>query len=136
MGSITHTQGYCAAAVAHAHEIFAIGIDCEQVDEVTRALWPEVLTPLERRRTAALGTAQAQAYAATCFSAKEAFFKCQFPQAGLRLEFSEVEIEVTADAFEAHLLIADPRPAAFVRVSGRYRLQAGKVFTAVSLAAG
>ena len=49
VGSITHTDGYCAAVVAERCRLSAIGIDCEVIGRVTQELWPTILGPEEAR---------------------------------------------------------------------------------------
>ena len=48
VGSITHTQGYRAAAVASAHDVSCVGIDAEQNTPLPYAVTDLVLTQSER----------------------------------------------------------------------------------------
>lgn len=93
-GSITHTDDYCAAAVAERWRIRAIGIDAEISGRVTPDLWGYLFLPLEIRWLESLPAAQ-QAHAATLmFSAKEAFYKCQYEVTQQWLEFQDVVLEL------------------------------------------
>lgn len=91
-GSITHTNGYCAAVVAPRTELRSIGIDAEEIGAVTRDLWKLVFTPSEREILARLDPAERDAAATLVFSAKEAYFKCQHPITGVWLDFGQVEV--------------------------------------------
>jgi 4'-phosphopantetheinyl transferase EntD len=91
-GSITHTEGFSAAVVGARDHIAGLGIDAERVSAVHQELWPSICAPEELERLQALPVnAQLQAAALT-FTAKEAFFKCQYPLAAERFDFAEVQL--------------------------------------------
>jgi len=93
VGSITHTTGLCAAVVAQRTLLRAVGLDTEVAESVKAELWPFICTPTEIEWLGSLPKGQ-QAMAATLvFSAKEAFYKCQFPLVGERLGFHDVRVE-------------------------------------------
>ena len=92
-GSITHTEGFSAAVVGARDRVAGLGIDAERVNAVHQELWPAICTPAELERLQSLPvSAQLQAAALT-FAAKEAFFKCQYPLAAERFDFSEVQLQ-------------------------------------------
>lgn len=92
VGSITHTHGYCAAVVADRGVVAGLGIDTEVAGAVGEELWPRLYSDGESRRLALL-PAPARGIAATLlFAAKEAFYKCQYPITGERLDFLDVRI--------------------------------------------
>jgi 4'-phosphopantetheinyl transferase EntD len=94
VGSITHTRGFCAAVVAPRDHIAGIGIDCEVAGGVKEEFWPHLFTATETPWLRSLPNSQ-QAIAATLiFSAKEAFYKCQYPLVGERLGFGDAAVEV------------------------------------------
>ncbi len=93
-GSITHTAGFCGAAVARTAEAASLGIDAEQRGAVQRRLWRQIATPRELQWLGALPRARADDMATLLFSAKEAFFKCQFPLTREWLNFSDVSVSV------------------------------------------
>jgi 4'-phosphopantetheinyl transferase EntD len=93
VGSITHTTGFCAAAVAPRRLLAGIGIDSEQVDKVGRDLWNTICRPEEASWRDALPCEQQRAAAALVFSAKEAFYKCQYPLSGEWLDFHDLHVE-------------------------------------------
>ncbi len=100
VGSITHTSGFCAAVTAersHANApgAVALGLDCEVVGDVKRELWPKICAPDELEWIASLPTAEQAGAVTLIFSIKEAFYKCQYPVVGERLNFHDVSIEAS-----------------------------------------
>jgi len=93
-GSITHTDGFCAAVVALRQHIAGIGIDSECVGAVAKHLWPSIYVPAELTWLKVLPQAEQAAAAAVIFSAKEAFHKCQYPLFGERLKFHDICLRV------------------------------------------
>ncbi|WP_116402668.1 4'-phosphopantetheinyl transferase family protein [Methylovirgula sp. 4M-Z18] len=95
-GSITHTDGICLVAAARA-PIAALGIDAEIVSHVTAELWQQIFTQREAALLHRLSARQRQRHAAAIFSAKEAFYKCQYVLTGEWLEFEDIEVAVTEE---------------------------------------
>ena len=81
LGTITHTDGYCAAVVGHAGELRGLGLDSEPIGAVRPHLWPRICSPPELDRLRSLAPRSQPLLAALIFVAKEAFFKCQFATA-------------------------------------------------------
>ncbi|HWD29930.1 MAG TPA: 4'-phosphopantetheinyl transferase superfamily protein [Rhizomicrobium sp.] len=96
-GSITHTDTYCAAAVAR--DLAGIGIDAETLGRVEDALLRRICTEDEQRRLAALSATERASAATLIFSAKEAFYKCHVSAGGGWLDFHDVALDYTADSF-------------------------------------
>lgn len=95
IGSITHTASRAAAAVARASEWTGIGIDLERISRMSWSYAPRIATARERRW---LEAAADRARALTLlFSAKEAWFKCQYPVTRRFLDFDEAEITPAED---------------------------------------
>jgi 4'-phosphopantetheinyl transferase EntD len=92
VGSITHTAGFCAAVVAPRRLFAGVGIDSEQVDKVSRDLWDTICRPEEASWRDTLPHEQQKAAAALLFSAKEAFYKCQYPLSGEWLDFHDLHV--------------------------------------------
>jgi 4'-phosphopantetheinyl transferase EntD len=93
VGSITHTTGLCAAAVAARSQILAIGLDCEIVGAPTPELWPTICRGEELAWVATLPPEERSAAVTLLFSAKEAFYKCQYPLVTEWLDFHDLRIE-------------------------------------------
>jgi 4'-phosphopantetheinyl transferase EntD len=92
VGSITHCEGYCAAALARATEISSIGIDAEP----NEPLAGDVLKMIGRDEEMDTFNAQFSGHEINwgklLFSAKESFYKAWFPIAKIWLDFKEVKI--------------------------------------------
>jgi 4'-phosphopantetheinyl transferase EntD len=130
IGSITHTDGYCAAAVAKLTDFLALGIDAERVSAVELDLQDLICTERERRLLRSLGT-QAETAIAAIFSAKESFYKAWFPLTKQWLGFLDVElvIDMGSGTFSPRCEGAYRK---FVehRFCGRFALDEGYVFAA------
>ena len=69
--------------------------------------------------------------ACALFSAKESYFKCQFPLTRRWLEFKQVELRFGEGSFVVHDGHTEPR----LRVHGAYRLMRGAGFVATTVVA-
>ncbi len=111
-GSITHTQGYCAAVVASGAHCAGLGIDAERIGAVTEDLWSTLFDATER---AALQVQEATAQATLVtllFAVKEAFFKSQFELTQAVPDFTDVSFQLTGPlASRGHLALVDVRDA-------------------------
>lgn len=137
VGSITHTgagnRAFAAAVVARANEVRALGVDAELAKPLGEDLLPRVLVPAEQAFVAALADRERGLVAMLHFSAKEAFYKCQYPLTQRFLGFHEVEVtfELERNCFRARLHDA-PQNDDFA-VSGRFWLGDDLIVTAVEL---
>lgn len=95
VGSITHTAGLCAAAVADRRYVAAIGLDSEVVGHVVPELWNTICHAAESAWLYSLPVAEQAAAASMIFSAKEAFYKCQYPLSCEWLDFHDLRVEAT-----------------------------------------
>lgn len=95
-GSITHTAGFAAAAVGERRRFRAIGIDAERVGAVPRALWLRLFRPAETAWLDGLPASAQDRVGTLMFSAKEAFYKCQYEVTGQWLEFRDVVVDFCA----------------------------------------
>jgi 4'-phosphopantetheinyl transferase EntD len=94
VGSITHTSGFCAAVVGQKKLLVTVGLDSEVAGNVKTELWPSICVPSEIDWLRSLPESE-QAIAATLiFSAKEAFYKYQYPLTRERLNFHDASIEL------------------------------------------
>jgi 4'-phosphopantetheinyl transferase EntD len=100
VGSITHTNDYCAAVVARKSNCKAIGLDAEVVNKITPDLYHYICTAEERDRLASMNPAMRAKTAALIFSAKEAFYKCQYTLTGEFLDFRDIQLNIDALSFE------------------------------------
>ncbi len=125
-GSITHTDGYCAAVAARQGRIIGLGLDTETVGGVGPQLWPAIGLPAECDWLYRLPQAERAAAAALLFSAKESFYKCQYPVLARQLDFHDVRVSVPSwggDSGEFTILPASSLPRSHFTPScftGRY----------------
>ena len=134
VGSISHTDGFCGAVAAHAQQVLALGLDAETRRRVQPRLWQRICTPWEREYLANLPQTQAEELGTVIFSAKEAFYKAQYPLTRQWLNFSDIAIQVESDYFhvlpQRQLTIADWRPSPW---RGQLLLDCDLVFTLLQL---
>jgi 4'-phosphopantetheinyl transferase EntD len=93
VGSISHTSGLCAAAVAESRHYVSLGLDCEVLGAVSADVLPTVCLDLERDWIRSLPAADQGVAATLIFSAKEAFYKCQYPVTREWLDFHDLHVE-------------------------------------------
>jgi enterobactin synthetase component D / holo-[acyl-carrier protein] synthase len=134
VGSITHCDGYRAAAVAYADDIAAIGMDAEPDDPLPRGVLDVIALPAERARLAALaGEWPAVCWDRLLFSAKESVYKAWFPLTGRWLGFEDADVTITpAGTFTARLL-AKPQPSCTASFAGRWLASGGLILTAIAV---
>ena len=103
-GSISHTDGLCVAVAARTSDLAGrrIGIDVERCGRVRPELYTRLFTRREIGLLERLSTTDRSRQAAIGFSAKEAFYKAQYPLTGAWVGFTDVELEVTPDGVYAH----------------------------------
>ena len=94
VGSITHTDGFCAAAVVPRSKFMALGLDSERSGAPTLDIWPTLCRPEELAWVDSLPSEERSAAVTLIFSAKEAVYKCQYPVTGEWLDFHDLKIEV------------------------------------------
>jgi 4'-phosphopantetheinyl transferase EntD len=134
VGSITHSEQYCAAAVAPATAFRGIGIDIEDIERCDVEMLPVICTARELAAVSRLPPPLRVRAGALLFSAKEAFFKCQYPVTGAWLYFHHVDVHArssSALAFTCRSDVADRVDGALFH--GRYAMNATTVATAVVL---
>lgn len=118
VGSITHSDGLCAVAIARAEQVSELGIDVEPDGPVRRELWARIARPDERLAAGdeALAGEEEGRRVRLLFSAKEAYYKAQFPRTGQVLWHQEVRIDLDEPHFRASLSAigagAAPEPGA------------------------
>jgi 4'-phosphopantetheinyl transferase EntD len=134
VGSITHTEGACAVAVARAEPYAGIGIDVEPDEPLEANLGVAILRPDERARLREGRFLDAAVAARLVFSAKEALYKCQFPVARRHLRFADVAITLAPDGtFSVELCDEGIELARLGAMSGRWARRGGFLLTAAWL---
>ncbi len=92
IGSITHTNGYCAAAVASEDAIRSVGLDVERSDSMPRELWSYICTNEEFEWLSGWPQDDIGSLVKLIFCVKECVYKCQYPITHEFLDFLDVEI--------------------------------------------
>jgi len=138
VGSMTHCDGYRAAAVARSHDLVAIGIDAEPNQPVSGGVLEAVSVAEERAWIARLRVVEpSTAWDRLLFCAKEAVYKAWFPLTGQPLEFEEARVTVdpTTRRFTARLLRrgAGPDDRWPTELAGRWLVGRGLVVTAIAI---
>jgi enterobactin synthetase component D / holo-[acyl-carrier protein] synthase len=140
VGSITHCDGYRAAAVARDRNVVTLGLDAEPADPLPDGVMRLVFDVGERAWIRELGAARPEVcWDRLLFSAKESVYKAWFPLAGRWLGFAEASVTVDPDAatFAAALLV--PGPAVGGRTltgfAGRWMIARGLVITTIAVPA-
>ncbi len=99
IGSITHSRGLCCAVAASAEKMIYLGIDLEKTNRLSPRAMERVVHPLE---SAVIG--DDQALASLLFSAKEAYFKAQFPIWGAQPNFKDIALQIEPDTQQLSVL--------------------------------
>lgn len=116
IGSMTHCDGYCAAALVRAGDLASLGIDAEPHAPLPGDVLAAVALPAEQQRLGELAERHPGVHwDRLLFSAKESVYKAWFPLTGRWLDFTEADIEVLPDPdaphtgrFRAELLVPGP----------------------------
>ncbi len=134
VGSVTHCDGYCAAAVARVSDFAGVGIDSEVNAPLSDKVNSIVGLPEELNR---LDDSGLGSLAVLLFSAKEAIYKAWYPLTHRPLNF--LDIEVTVDR-ESSCFSAQPRspkaeePNGIIRnIYGKFTVSANHVHTVAVL---
>ncbi|XUM21527.1 4'-phosphopantetheinyl transferase family protein [Bradyrhizobium oligotrophicum S58] len=134
VGSISHCADHRAVAVARSRDVSSLGLDVEDLRELDPSLRDLVLTPAERRWLHAQPDALQRTLPIVIFSAKEAYYKCQYPITRGFLDFQDVELTIAwaAGTFEARVM-KENWPAAVAGLAGRFLIADGRVSCGVTL---
>ena len=136
VGSITHCDGYCAAAVAWDGCVTTIGIDAELRAPLPDGVLSRVATPEERAALLELPASE-DYWDRLLFSAKESVFKAWHPLAGTWLGFEDavVTFDPRSATFVARLQVAGPNVAGkmLTEFTGAYTISSSFIATAIVL---
>ncbi|MEU6178823.1 4'-phosphopantetheinyl transferase family protein [Streptomyces coeruleorubidus] len=143
VGSMTHCDDYCAAALVRATDLASLGIDAEDHGPLPEGVLPAVALPAEAERLRRLAAQRADVHwDRLLFSAKESVYKAWFPLTGKWLDFTEADIEISAGSgeqtrgtFRATLLVPGPRVGdrRLGHFDGHWAVDRGLVVTAVAV---
>ncbi|HEX7660136.1 MAG TPA: 4'-phosphopantetheinyl transferase superfamily protein [Pseudonocardiaceae bacterium] len=137
VGSITHTAGFYAAAVADAGRVRSVGIDAEVHDRLPDGVLERIAIAEELAWLKELGRHGGVWWERMLFSAKESVYKTWFPLTRRWLGFEDALITVQPDAgtFAVRLLVDGSTVSGppLTTLSGRYLVDNGYVLTAITL---
>jgi len=135
VGSIAHTRGLCVAAVTLSSRVRSVGVDVEGDRRLRRRLWERIGTAAELRWLAEMPEPEAARLATVLFSAKECFYKWQYPVTRCYLGFGDVAVEVDLAAcrFSATLLRDAGALTEGTEVEGRVIVAGGFVVSGLAL---
>ena len=135
VGSITHCEGYRAAAVARGLDVMTIGVDAEPNEPLPDGVLQLVSLAEERIHLTRLAAERpGVCWDRLLFSAKESVYKAWFPlrRRWLGFEHALVTLDPDTGTFSAHL-----RDVASVggitRFSGRWLVRDGLTLTATAV---
>lgn len=132
VGSITHSNGLCAAVVAPISRVLTLGLDLEQVLDVQPSLLPSIAQADEIEDLAM--HVPNDLIPALIFSAKEAAFKAYHPITNHFLGFRDVRLTVSGDAFAAKIVTPDcPSIFGHTKIEGRFALVGGMILSLVAV---
>jgi len=140
VGAITHTDGFASAAVARTAVARAVGLDTERImahheaDGVT-----DKIASRDELARIVRATGWPDGVALTAiFSAKEAIFKCLYPEVRAYFDFVDAQVDAFEDGqFHAHLTASlTPSLPAGHALRGRYELEGDRVSSGIVLAVG
>jgi 4'-phosphopantetheinyl transferase EntD len=140
VGSMTHCDGYRAAAVARQRDVLAIGVDAEPHAPLPEGVLGTVTSAAERAHLTALAAAASgRQWDRMLFSAKESVYKAWFPLTGRWLGFEDaaVTIDPIDGTFTARLLVPGPavNGARLSAFAGRWLVEADLIVTAIAVPA-
>ncbi|RAG85137.1 4'-phosphopantetheinyl transferase [Streptacidiphilus pinicola] len=137
VGSVTHCDGYHAAAVALRAEVASLGIDAEPDVELPDGVLEFIARPRERQQVAELTEQDPSLHwGRLLFSAKESVYKTWFPLTGQWLGFHEAELDINplGGTFRVRLLREgrDPEGRQLHTFHGRWLHRRNLIVTAVA----
>ncbi|MEV6313481.1 4'-phosphopantetheinyl transferase superfamily protein [Streptomyces sp. NPDC051840] len=97
VGSMTHCDGFRAAAMARASDARAVGIDAEPNEPLPPGVWEMISLPSERARLPREVEDPLIHWDRLLFSAKESVFKTWYPLTRIELDFDEADITFRQD---------------------------------------
>jgi len=141
VGSMTHCDGYRAAAVAPREFAASIGIDAEPHGPLPDGVLDAIARPEEHRWLAELAISAPDVHwDRLLFSMKESVYKAWFPLTGSWLDFHEasITVEPSAGTFAAVLQVPGPvlDGRELTTFAGRFSASDSLVLTAIAVPAG
>lgn len=136
VGSISHTRGFCGAAVARLAAVRGLGFDVEHISDMRLDLREHIASDAELDALQRILGGPRERALALAFSARETFYKCQYPLSRQWVGLRDVALRVDGGEF----LVSPAFDVAGVcpgngTVRGTYRVRGDYVLTAIELVA-
>ncbi len=134
VGSIAHTGGYCAVALGRDPPLRSVGLDVETLQEIEPAVRELILTPTELAWLCEQPPDLRANLVVVFFSAKEAYYKCQYPITRQYLDFADVEVDLVPGQGRFVARTHKPGcPPSVQCLEGRFAFEDGRVLSGVEL---
>lgn len=132
VGSISHTDRFCIAALCHSADVQSLGVDIEDTTPLDQDLIPMICSAFEQDRIAGPDAGQ---LAKLIFSAKEAAYKTQYPISGLLFDFDQLDVTLDAGngSFVATFVKSAPPFKVGDTLPGRFVYVADHLVTVVAI---
>lgn len=130
IGSISHSDSACLAAVALAPSVVGIGLDVEVDGHLDPDVWDTILSAEEQMDLPHIAPG---AQALLVFSAKEAAYKAQYTLTRTMIDFQSLRIRVAPTSFTVEWQIGLGPFRMGAVMEGRYLRAEGHLVTAVTL---
>lgn len=143
VGSISHTQGLCAVAIAPTERFLSIGLDVEQASPLGDDVSHLICSPGEQDQITRLQLTAGRIFASVplgkvIFSAKESIHKTYFPLNYHTLDFLDARVDLHNEDFKFTATVIKPEPNPKLRIqtlNGRFCVEGGFVATFIALGA-
>ncbi|SDL53372.1 4'-phosphopantetheinyl transferase EntD (siderophore biosynthesis) [Maridesulfovibrio ferrireducens] len=135
-GSISHTQGYCAAAVAKKDDIEGVGLDVELDSPLDWKLSELICSPQELIWLSSYPLSERSKLAKIFFSTKEAAFKCQFPITQEFIDYAQAEITLDFNELSFNVIVTHKSPEVSLvcsKIHGRYEVKNGFILSGATI---
>ena len=135
LGSLTHCDGYRAAALARVGTVSSLGIDAEPHEPLPDEVLRTIARPEERPRLKELDSVRPDIHwNKVLFCAKESVYKAWFPLAHRWLGFEDASVRFAmSGAFDVELHVPGPTvgDAVLTTMHGRWQVRNDLILTAV-----
>ncbi len=137
VGSITHTDDFCAAVTARVGDAASLGLDAESADPLDPEVERLVCGPDDYPHPVSGMGLGGVAWSKVIFSIKEAFYKCQYPLTRRFLDFDAAAVSFSprqtpqGGAFRVSPRRSATETAPWPHCSGHWRIAEGLVLVGV-----
>ena len=131
VGSITHSHGYAAAAVAKKSEVLSLGLDAETNEPLSSKVLQRIGNAQEQEWVKSVDSSLIQNPGKVLFSAKEATYKAWYPITQEWLGFQEAHIDFHSD--ENTFTVQIQKKGPFKKLFGKFVIQQGIILTAIEI---